>query len=654
MGPGPYSQGHICCRGPSMRRVFVQVRLLGGFAVVVGGRTVPSEAWNRRQAAALVKLLALAPQGRLHRERVIDALWPEATLEAGCPRLYKAAHYARRACGDQDAVVLVHEVVALFPGATVEADAVAFEAAAAAALSGSEVSPDECAAALECAGDLLPDDLGEPWLDEPRERLRLLRADLLRGAHRWEDLLRLEPADEESHVELLREAVLRGDRGEGLRRYARMEQALDSELGISPPPEAVVLRERLLTARSVGPFPTPHEAAVPAPRRSKETPLLERDAELDSMVTAVESAISGGHGVVILVSGEAGAGKSSLVRGFLDRMSTDVTVHMGGCDDLLAPRTLGPFHDMAEVHPELAPVLATERLDDVLPGLLRAFAACPTVVVVEDIHWADDATLDAIRFVARRVPGIAGALVLTFRDTHVDDLQPLRQLLGSLVGPQVRRFALSPLSVDAIRRLGATNATEAAEIHQVTQGNAFFVTEVLAAGRIDVPATVRDAILALSPSSTSARTLVERLSVVPSRRNAGSPDFRRRRPHRGPPAVEIGIIHGEALRWLFRQSLLVGPRVLTHRRENDSGQSAVVEAACPSRCGPLALIPSPRNDPDRSTSSSPTAQPQPRRRLASGHTGRPRVCCGSCSTTGLPTHTMPHTCSPDVRTRCIS
>jgi DNA-binding SARP family transcriptional activator/tetratricopeptide (TPR) repeat protein len=501
-----------------MRRVLVQVRLLGGFAVDVGGRSIPAEAWSRRHAAALVKLLALAPEARLHRDRVVDVLWPDVTMDAALPRLHKAAHFARRALGDSDAVVLKGEVVALFPGATLEVDAIAFEAAADAALAATPTSPETCAELLGLAGELLPDDLGEPCFDEPRERLRRRTITLLRRAQRWEDLLRLDPIDEEAHVELLRESVRRRDRAEGLRRFARMEQVLASELGISPPPEALVLRERLLIAglqeRSRPASGT--DDAVPA--RVEGPILLEREDDLNEMEAAVRAAVDEGHGVVILVAGEAGAGKSALVRGFLDRLGSDVAVYLGGCDDLLAPRSLGPFRDMADEHPQLLPVLALDQLDDALREILRVFGAQPSVIVLEDVHWADDATLDAIRFLARRVPGIPGALVLTFRDSGVHDEQPLRRLLGSLAGSQIRRVVLAPLTVDAVRRLGSASHEGAREIHRVTQGNPFFVTEVLAAGGDGVPPTVRDAVLArLAGLPASVRTLLERLSVVPTR-----------------------------------------------------------------------------------------------------------------------------------------
>ena len=498
--------------------MLVQVQLLDGFTITVDGTPTAGDAWSRRHAAALVKLLALSPDGRLHRDRVVDALWPDLTMDGALPRLHKAAHFARRALGTPDAVVLKGEVVALFPGATLEVDTVAFETAAAAAMTADPMSPADCAGALKLAGELLPEDLAEPWLDEPRERLRLRVAALFRGARRWEDLLRLDPANEEAHVEVLREAVLRGDRTQGLRRYARMERALDSELGISPPPEADALRERLLTAGPVRSQSQQVDGRAPLHGRRVGTDLLERDVELEEIGAAVTSAVEGGRGVVVLISGEAGAGKSALVRGFLDQLSVDVTTAIGGCDDLLAPRSLGPFRDMAEGNPALASALSTDRLDDMLPAVMQVLASHPSVVVVEDIHWADDATLDAIRYLARRVPGIPAGLLMTFRETEVDAGHPVRQLLGSLVGPTVRRVTLPPLSAEAVRRLGAVSEEEAAQIHRVTEGNPFFVTEVLAAGRIGVTATVRDAVLArVGRLSEPTRTLLERLSVVPAR-----------------------------------------------------------------------------------------------------------------------------------------
>jgi tetratricopeptide (TPR) repeat protein len=189
---------------------------------------------------------------------------------------------------------------------------------------------------------------------------------------------------------------------------------------------------------------------------------------------------------------------------------------VGGCDDLLAPRSLGPFRDMAEKLPGLASVLA--QPEDIFAALLRYLAAAPSILVLEDVHWADDATLDAIRYLSRRITGIPAVLLLTFRDEDIDATHPLRRILGSLSGSSTRRIELAPLSVEAVRRLAGGDEPEAAEIHRVTKGNPFFVTEVIDADRDGVPATVRDAVLArVGRLPPAARRLAERIAVVPSR-----------------------------------------------------------------------------------------------------------------------------------------
>ena len=142
--------------------MIVEVRLLDGFSVVVDGTPIPASRWSRRDVSALVKLLALSPRGRLHRDRVLDRLWPDATVDVSLPRLHKAAHFARRALGDPAAVVLKDEVVALFPTAEVVVDASAFESAAVAALASDPLSVTDCAAALKLAGDLLPTTSANP------------------------------------------------------------------------------------------------------------------------------------------------------------------------------------------------------------------------------------------------------------------------------------------------------------------------------------------------------------------------------------------------------------------------------------------------------------------------------------------------------------
>ena len=223
----------------------VQVKLLGGFGVTVDGVPVASDVWGRRQAAQLVQLLALTRDRRMHREQVIDALWPGLSWDAAAPRLHKAAHYARRALDDADAVVLRQELVGLFPGRDdVEVDVHEFTQTAQQALRTGDATL--AAEALEWyAGPLLPDDPYAPWSDEPRTAARQQHLDLLRLLGRWDDVLAEEPADEEAHLALARARAAGGDVRGALVQLERLEQALRGELGAAPGPEAVRLRAEL-------------------------------------------------------------------------------------------------------------------------------------------------------------------------------------------------------------------------------------------------------------------------------------------------------------------------------------------------------------------------------------------------------------------------
>jgi DNA-binding SARP family transcriptional activator/tetratricopeptide (TPR) repeat protein len=496
--------------------VRVAIALMGGFAVSIDGVVVSAEQWRRRRAAALVKLLALAPRAQLHRDRVIDALWPDVGLEVALPRLHKAAHFARHALRVRDAVLIKAETVSLFPGVALDVDVAAFDAAADAALHRDVHSVDACMAALALhRGELLPDDLHEPWSEQARLRLASRYEQLLRGARHWQDLLRLDPADEESHVELLREAVARGDRTLALRRYAEMERILTAELGIGPSVEATALLDRALTV----PAPTPPTVPVRRHRSQVVETLVERDRERSALRRIMGTVVHAGRGSVVTVTGEAGSGKSALVRAFVDDLGDGPVVAMGSCDDLLAPRGLGPFRDMVDALPDLAAVLSGPgQPDDVFAALLRSLAVRPTALVIEDLHWADDATLDAVRYLSRRISAVPAVLLLTFREEDIDATHPLHRILGSLSRPLLQRIELAPLSVDAIRRLGGVDEEQAAEIHRITKGNPFFVTEVLDADGDGVPASVRDAVLArVGRLPRAVRSLAERLAVVPSR-----------------------------------------------------------------------------------------------------------------------------------------
>jgi DNA-binding CsgD family transcriptional regulator/tetratricopeptide (TPR) repeat protein len=249
--------------------------------------------------------------------------------------------------------------------------------------------------------------------------------------------------------------------------------------------------------------------------------ILERHDELAALGSAARDAADG-NGSVMLISGEAGIGKSSLVQAIRSVLPAEGRLLVGYCDDLAMPRVLGPLRDLiGSVGTALATALERGDRGAVLEALRDEldWAGHPTVLVVEDVHWADEATLDVLRFLVRRAAGLPLVLVLTYRDDELPTEHPLRQLLGlaSRAG-RVRRLRLARLSVDAVRRLSADGPMDGDEVYAVTAGNPYFVAEVLAAGdATGVPLTIADAVRArvahLDPGPLET---VERLAVIPS------------------------------------------------------------------------------------------------------------------------------------------
>lgn len=250
--------------------------------------------------------------------------------------------------------------------------------------------------------------------------------------------------------------------------------------------------------------------------------LLERAPALAELRDAVASAAAG-RGSVVLVSGEAGVGKSSLLRAFNDDLPANVRVLRGACDDLLTARALGPLRDAAAgTGGPLEAALAAGGGDRVFDAAIAELTGtAPTVLLIEDVHWADDATLDVLAHLARRIERLAAAVVVTIRDGGAPAGHPLHRWLGTLAGGPVRRVALHPLSVAAVGELAAGSGWDPTALHALTGGNAFFVTEVLAAAPGEVPDTVADAVLTrVRRLSGEARDALAQLAVVP-----GTVDF---------------------------------------------------------------------------------------------------------------------------------
>ncbi|HEX2767083.1 MAG TPA: AAA family ATPase [Candidatus Limnocylindria bacterium] len=244
--------------------------------------------------------------------------------------------------------------------------------------------------------------------------------------------------------------------------------------------------------------------------------LLERDALIDDLREAILAATRG-EGRVIVLEGEAGVGKSSVLRALTVRPGADVRVLWGACDALATPRPLGPLADMAArgAAATAARLSAGASIHEVFDAFLEDLRT-PTVAVMEDLHWADEATLDLLRFVGRRIADTRSLLLGSLRADEVDATHPLRVVLGDLATTGIVRTGIEPLSVDSVRRLATGHDVDAAELHLVTGGNPFYVTEVLAAPAAGVPRTVRDAVLARAGRLTpAAQELLELASVEP-------------------------------------------------------------------------------------------------------------------------------------------
>jgi DNA-binding CsgD family transcriptional regulator/tetratricopeptide (TPR) repeat protein len=250
--------------------------------------------------------------------------------------------------------------------------------------------------------------------------------------------------------------------------------------------------------------------------------MLERDAELSALAHAAREAADR-HGSVVLVKGEAGIGKSSLVEALRSHLPAEGRMLVGYCDDLATPRTLGPFRDLVgSVGTELSRAVTdgSER-DRVLTALRTelTWPEHPTVLVIEDVHWADDATLDALRYLIRRIADLPAVLVLTYRDDELNREHPLHGLLGQASrSDHVRHLPLRRLSQQAVRQLSAESPVDAHDLFELTSGNPFFVHELLASAQGErVPPTIADAVLARVRSlDSSVQDVLEQLAVVPS------------------------------------------------------------------------------------------------------------------------------------------
>ena len=249
--------------------------------------------------------------------------------------------------------------------------------------------------------------------------------------------------------------------------------------------------------------------------------LLERSDSLEKLKSAFEQAIMG-KGQTVFISGEAGIGKTALVRAFLKQQKDRYILLEGFCDNLFAARPLGPLFDIApKLGNHFEDILkANVGRDQIFPAVLDVLEsqAKPVILLFEDIQWADEATLDFIRYLARRISQLPCLFIMTLRDTEIQDNYSYRVILGELPPTDYTKLQLQPLSKSTVDSMATHAGKNGEEIYKLTAGIPYYVSEVLANYHNKIPETVRDSILSLYHRQfDQTRELWEKISVIPGR-----------------------------------------------------------------------------------------------------------------------------------------
>jgi serine/threonine-protein kinase len=496
---------------------------------------------------SLFKLLIVSPDRRRHKDEVVDILWPDAGLDAGLSNLRITAHRLRLALGSQDPPGVLSEQgwVVLNPAYGWDVDIVQFEQLARSA--GCEIPALEEALGL-FRGEPLAEERYEDWAIPVRNRLQVTwRSVALRLSEGYQSSARHNDAvelleqvlgndrlDEEALRQLLEVLYSAGRRVEALRRYQQFEHELAEELGAPPSPETMALVQEL-NAQFSDPLPPrlrdPQERPLPIGRflgALPEAPIVARDEEIERILFAADQA-EGTRGRLVLLGGERGVGKTRLAQEVaLQLRDRGFVVATGRCHDRQQQMAYQPFVELMETllpavppavrrelvgrwpfvshlllqgpagrsgHPNLgeasnAVPLGADRQSLYLfvSHLLAVLAGQrPVALLLDDLHWSDEASFDLLQHLAGQTAGHRILLLGTYRDDAVDREHPLERMMHDLAREGlVDRVAVRRLSLEGTAALVEATVGEmdgsaefAEFVYRKTRGNPYFVDRML-------------------------------------------------------------------------------------------------------------------------------------------------------------------------------
>ncbi len=516
-----------------MHKKSVEISLLGRFQVCVSETRLSSDNIPGRKAPALLKLLALNRDRQLVRDQAMELLWPDLDSTSAAAQLYKAIHQLRKAFGaggqESDAgewIATNKNLVILAPPGGVITDVEAFEQASRDALASRQIRGLERAAALY-TGDLLPMDLYAAWTQAPREHLRqryidvLLvlaqgyqaRGDLATAAETYRTALEKDATLEIAHRGLMTVFARQGQRDRALKQYGVCLDALAEELGVAPSQETRVLYDEIDRQKPDTPLAV-DRTRLQAPIRM--APLVNREAECRVIDGCLDQLLAE-SGSVLLIEGPAGIGKTRLTRELIARAQRrGFHALAGSAYEMEGAIAYGPFLDILQaalrdspagrerIPAEIAAVLSGQLHDAqpvpnsdrraaqaylftaIVEFLRQRAASAPLVVVFENIHVADQGSLELLHFIARRLQDVPLLLAATRRTEGAASGDPLDRLVRSLrETATVNVLALGPLSaVDHHELLQqqsgerSLSREQADEIFRLSEGNPMYALEL--------------------------------------------------------------------------------------------------------------------------------------------------------------------------------